>query len=83
MKIPKKTIENIKEFVSRGCECSGTQEIVDELVHDTLEELGTENPYGDEVALWDDGMFSTVEEFANIFWDKAAEKIINVLETEC
>lgn len=82
-KISKKTINNLKEFMDRGCEYSGTQEVVDDLVHETLEEIGTEYPYGDEVNLYDgDDPFSSVEEFANIFWDKAVEKILHVLETE-
>ena len=82
-KIPKKTINNLEEFLNRGCEYSGTQEIVDGLVHETLKEIGTEYPYGDEVSLFDgDDQFSTVEEFANIFWDKAVESILNVIRME-
>ena len=82
-KIPKKTIRNLEEFLSRGCDYSGTQEIVDGLVHETLKEIGTEYPYGDEVSLFDgDDQFSSVEEFANVFWDKAVENILNVLRTE-
>lgn len=82
-KISKKTINNLREFTSRGCEYSGTQEVVNDLVHITLKEIGTQYPYGDEVTLFDgDDQFSTVEDFANLFWDKAVEKILNVLETE-
>lgn len=56
---------------------------VDDLVYETLTEIGTASPYGDEVSLFDgDDQFSTVGEFANLFWDKAVEKILNVLETE-
>lgn len=82
-KISKKTINSLREFMDRGCEYAGTQEVVDNLVTETLEEIGTEYPYGDEISLFDgDDQFSTVGEFANIFWDKAVEKILNVLETE-
>lgn len=82
-KISKKTIRNLKEIMDRGCEYSGTQEIVDELVTESLKEIGTEYPYGDEVSLFDgDDHFSTVGEFADVFWDKAVAKILNVLETE-
>ena len=53
------------------------------MVYETLREIGTASPYGDEVSLFDgDDQFSTVGEFANLFWDKAVEKILNVLETE-
>lgn len=82
-KISKKTINNLKEFLSRGCEYAGTQEIVDGLVSETLKEIGSAYLCGDEISLFDgDDQFSTVDEFANIFWDKAVEKILNVLETE-
>ena len=50
-KIPKKTIENLQEFLDRGCEYAGTQETVDDLVYETLTEIGTASPYGDEVSL--------------------------------
>ena len=82
-KIPKKTIRNLEEFLNRGCDYSGTQEIVDELVHETLKEIGTQYPYGEDISLFDgDDQFSSVEEFANIFWDKVVESILNVLRTE-
>jgi len=31
---------------------------------------------------WDEDTVCTVEEFANIFWDKAVEGILNVLKTQ-
>lgn len=80
-KIPAETIHNLEEFMDRGCEYSGTQEIVDDLVTESLQELGTEYPFGDEISLFDgDDHFSTVKDFADIFWDKAVEKILNVLK---
>lgn len=82
-KISKKTISNLKEFMNRGCDYAGTQEFVDELVTKTLEECGCKYPYGDEVGLIDaSGEFSTLDAFANIFWDKAVEGFLNVLKTE-
>lgn len=82
-KISKTTINNIREFMSRGCDYAGTQEFVDDLVTKTLEELGSKYPHGDEIGLVDaDGEFNTVSEFANVFWDKAVACILNVLETE-
>ena len=83
MKISEETIDNLREFMNRGCDYAGTQEIVDDLVYETLKEIGTAYPYGDEITLFDgDDQFSSVEEFANIFWDKAVECILNVLKTE-
>lgn len=82
-KIQAKTINNLREFMDRRNDYAGTQEIVNDLVYDTLKELGTEYPYGDEVSLFDgDDQFSTVEDFANLFWDNAVELILNVLITE-
>lgn len=82
-KISEETIENLREFMSRGCDYAGTQEVVNDLVYETLKELGTEYPYGDEISLFDgDDQFSSVEEFANLFWDKAVGCILNVLQTE-
>lgn len=83
-KISKKTIENLREFMNRGCEYSGTQEIVNDLMNESLRKMGAEIIQADDVGLidWDDETIGTLDEFANIFWDKAVEKILNVLETE-
>ena len=82
-KLSKKDMEELRGFLGRGCDYAGTQEVVNDLVTETLKEIGTEYPYGDEISLFDgDDHFSTVDEFANIFWDKAIEKILNVVETE-
>lgn len=82
-KISNNTINNLREFLNRGCEYAGTQEVVDNLVSETLIELGSKYPYGDEIGLVDvDGEFDTINEFANRFWDKAVVCILNVLMTE-
>lgn len=82
-KLSKKDMGELREFLGRGCDYAGTQEVVNNLVAETLKEIGTEYPYGDEISLFDgDDQFSTVDEFANIFWDKAIEKILNVVETQ-
>lgn len=83
-KIPKKTIENLREFLNRGCDYAGTQETVKELADKTLEQCGCEVCQSDDAMIvdWDDKPICTVDEFANIFWDKAVEDILNVLSTE-
>ena len=82
-KLSKKDMEELREFLGRGCDYAGTQEVVNDLVTETLKEIGTEYPYGDEISLFDgDDQFSTVDELANIFWDKAIEEILNVVETK-
>ncbi len=82
-KISKKTIDSLKEFMNRGCDYSGTQEFVDDIISETLKECGSRYPYGDEIGLVDaSGEFNTVDEFANLFYDKIIEGVINVLKTE-
>lgn len=83
-KISKKTIENLREFLNRGCEYGGTQEVVTEIANEALRENGCEICQCDDATIidWDDDAICNVEEFANIFWDKAVEKILNVLATE-
>lgn len=81
-KISKKTIENLREFLSRDCDYAGTQDRVDEITTEVLRVLKSKS-YGDEIGLVDaDGEFSTVEEFANMFWDIAVANFLNVLATE-
>lgn len=81
-KISKKTIENLREFLSRDCDYAGTQDRVDEITTEVLRGLKSKS-YGDEIGLVDaDGEFSTVEEFANMFWDVAVADFLNVLATE-
>lgn len=82
-KISEETINNLREFMSRGCDYSGTQEVVDGLLYETLKELGTEYPHGNGVCLFDGvKYFGDIKEFVNLFWDKAVECILNVVATE-
>lgn len=82
-KLSKKDMEELRETCSLGCEYSGTEEIVDEIVYETLEEMGgTDLRAADEIGLTDDKEFATLYDFVNIFWGKAVEKILNVVETQ-
>ncbi len=83
-KISKKTIENLREFLNRGCDYAGTQERVKELADEALKECGCEICQSDDATIidWDEDTICTVDEFANIFWDKAVENFLNVLSTE-
>lgn len=82
-KISKKTINNLREFMNRGCEYAGTQDVVDEITTEVLSGLGSKYPYGDEIGLVDtDGEFNTVSEFANMLWGRAVIAFLNVLATE-
>ena len=80
--ISRQTLEHIEEFLSRGCEYAGTQEVVDELVSDILMSHGI-NSCTDEIIL-DDGNVNklVLEDFVNEFWDAAMKMVMNVLVTE-
>lgn len=83
-KLNKKDIEELKEFMDRGCEYAGTQEVVNDLMNESLREMGVKTIMADDVNLvdWDENSIGNLEEFCNIFWDKAVGKILNVVETQ-
>lgn len=82
-KISKKIIDNLREFMDRGCEYAGTQDVVNDITTEILSDLGSIYPYSDEIGLIDaDGEFNTIDNFANMFWDKAVIAFLNVLATE-
>lgn len=77
-------IESMRKFLDRGCKYAGTQEVVMEIANEALRERGCELCQCDDASVcdWDGDEVCTVEDFANIFWGKAVEKILNVLATE-
>lgn len=85
-KMSKKDMEELREMCSLGCDYSGTEETVQELVYDTLKVLnhGEEQMSADEVGLmdFDNNEFGTLDDFVRIFWEKAVESILNVVETQ-
>ncbi|MHC1722761.1 MAG: hypothetical protein AB9836_06100 [Aminipila sp.] len=82
-KLTKKDMEELRDFCSLGCDYSGTKEVVANLVHETLKEMdSTDLRFADEIGLTDDKEFATLDDFINIFWDKAVESILNVVETQ-
>ena len=86
-KLSKKDMEELRETCSLGCEYSGTEEIVSEIVYETLETMDksgmkTDTRCADEIGLTDEREFATLDDFVRIFWEKAVEKILNVVETQ-
>ena len=83
-KLSKKDMEEIRDICNRGCDYAATQDIVTEIANETLKECGCELCQVDDATIvdWDDDTVCTVEDFANEFWDKAVEKILNVVETQ-
>lgn len=84
LKISKKTIEELEDILNRGCDYADTQTVVTEYANEALKESGCELCQCDDAMVvdWDEDTVCTVEEFANIFWDKAVEGILNVLKTQ-
>lgn len=86
-RLSKEDMEELWEFCSLGCEYSGTEGTVSELVYETLETMDksgmkTDTRCADEITLNDGKDFALLEDFVRIFWEKAVEKICNVLETQ-
>lgn len=83
-KISEKTIENLRDILNRGCDYAATQEVVNEIANKALEECGCELCQIEDATIidWNNDVVCTVDEFTNIFWDKAVEDILNVLITE-
>lgn len=83
-KISKKTIKELEDILDRGCDYADTQTVVTEYANEALKESGCDICQCDDAMIvdWDDKPICTVEEFANIFWDKAVEGILNVLKTQ-
>lgn len=80
-KISKKTIEELEDILNRGCDYADTQTVVTEYANEALKESGCELCQCDDAMVvdWDEDTVCTVEEFANIFWDKAVEGMIRIL----
>lgn len=82
-KLSKKDMEELREACSYGCEYTATEEVVNDIVGDILEELGADVRETDEIGLTDcENEFAILYDFVRIFWDKAVEDILNVIETQ-
>lgn len=83
-KMSKRDMQELREFCSLGCEFSGTEETVREIADEVLKENGCELCQCDDASVtdWDDDTVCTLEDFARAFWEKAVEKILNVVETQ-
>jgi len=86
-KLSEKDMEELREVLSFGCEYSGTEETVSEIVCETLEAMDesgmkTEMRSANEIGLTDGKEFATLDDFIHIFWNIAVEKILSVTETQ-
>ena len=86
-KLSEQDIEELKEFLTLGaCEYSGIEEVVSDLVYETLQKFPTTCYYADEIGLIDSEeefeVFAVLDEFISIFWNKAVEKILNVISIQ-
>lgn len=86
-KLSKKDMKELKEICSLGCDYSGTEEIVSELVYKSLETMDksgmeTDIRNADEIGLTDGKEFATLDDFVRVFWENAVERILNVVESQ-
>lgn len=74
-------IEGLREELSRGCEYSGTQEVVHQSFYEAMEELGGIGDW-DEMAAEDiEGQMCVLQSLFETFYDKTVEKILNYIES--
>lgn len=80
MRIPKKVIENLREELSRGCEYTGTEEVVHDTFLESMEEIGAQGDW-DELSITDlnDNDIS-VQDLFETFYDKMIEKVLIYIE---
>lgn len=81
-KLPKKDMEELREFCSLGCDYSGTKEVVYERADEALKELGSELGFECMCITDNDGFSVELEDFIRIFYGKVVENILNVVETQ-
>ena len=83
MELKDKDFEEIREFLSRGNEYAGTQEVINDVVADILNNLESDLTEADEIGLTNGTCeFSTLQDFVNEFWDRSIDLFMNVLETQ-
>ena len=70
-----KVEERLREELSRGCEYSGTQEIVQETFEEMREQLGME---GD----WDEISVTDTDNRGFVLYDLMIEKVLNYIDAE-
>lgn len=71
-----------KDILSRGCEYSGTQEIVQETFEEMREQLGMEGDW-DEIGVTDtDNREFVLQDVIEEFYDLMIEKVLNYIGAE-
>ena len=74
--------ERLREELSRGCEYSGTQEIVQETFEEMREQLGMEGDW-DEISVTDtDTREFVLQDVIEEFYDLMIEKVLNYIDAE-
>lgn len=77
-----KVNERLREELSRGCEYSGTQEVVQETFEELAEQIGMEGDW-DEIKVKDinDSGF-VLQDIIEQFYDIMIEKVLNYISAE-
>lgn len=81
-RIGKKTLEEIEDILSRGCDYADTQEVVHQSFYEAMEELGGLGDW-DEMSAKDlNDNDIVLQDLFESFYDKTIEKVMNVLRTQ-
>ena len=84
--LSKKDIEELREMLKYDCEYSGTRDVVSEIVEETLKGLAKEGLFEDitlvSLVNWDGDEMCELDDFIEVLWDKAVEKILNSVEEQ-
>ena len=75
-----KVNERLREELSRGCEYSGTQEVVQETFEELAEQIGMEGDW-DEIEDINDSGF-VLQDIIEQFYDIMIEKVLNYISAE-
>lgn len=81
-KIPNKTIKELEEFLNRGCDYSGTSDIINETAINILNNYSDCKSLDEIELYWGKDRILILDEFINLFYDEILDKILNVLKTQ-
>ncbi len=82
-RLSEKDMEELREFLSLGCDYADTKTVVHETADKTLADMGIE--LGIECMLITDGEFEgsvALEEFVDMFYSNIVQNILNVVSTQ-
>lgn len=80
-KLSKKDMEELKEFLSLGCDYSGTKDTMVEVANETLKEFGMDLDI-DCMGITDGDKEISLDNYLEKIYEKMIEKVLNVVWTQ-